>query len=337
MEFLSYNSDFFRNELLKAETLPTTQDRLYLARQLLRMSDDLSEEGYTELNERLEKEFRGISRLREYLKRNHIKPFAPVGNPSDPSALPYSAEETELSKAILLAVGSANESAEVLSLPFTDRLRRFCHWIGYDGKTAYIFLLRDTLLPFAYYLGLGRERIYPWLLSRSSFAALTGCKNADDEIRASVYRALEAGHTDLRSFLGSVLPDMRRTISAYPRAENTLRSMLENIDAERIFVVESGCSGTFPLLLMSLDDRVNMRMYTTYPYLVSIFGENVYTPSYKDNRMFETMASQNLYFRFSGFRDGRFYVKTCTDPKIKEQALKEIKTMLKTVGESSPG
>ena len=77
-------------------------------------------------------------------------------------------------------------------------------------------LLRDALLPFVYYLARGRARIYPWLLSRASLAALTGRENADDELRASVYRTLEAGCTDIRSFAGIVLPEMRRTISRYP-------------------------------------------------------------------------------------------------------------------------
>ncbi len=94
-------------------------------------------------------------------------------------------------------------------------------------------------------------------------------------------------------------------------------------------VIESGCAGTFPLLLMSLDGRVDMRMYTTYPYLAGIFGARIFTSQYEENRMFETMASQELYFRFSGIRDGCFYVRKCTEAKIEWQSLQEIKMMQK--------
>lgn len=103
--------------------------------------------------------------------------------------------------------------------------------------------------------------------------------------------------------------------------------MLEGVDAERILVVESGCTGTFPLLLMSLDDRVDMRMYTTYPYLTNIFAERIFTSGYEENRLFETMASQELYFRFSGVRNGKFFVRKCTDAAVEARALAEIRMM----------
>lgn len=84
-----------------------------------------------------------------------------------------------------------------------------------------------------------------------------------------------------------------------------LRAMLDGVDSKRILVVESGCSGTFPLLLMSMDSRVDMRMYTTYPYLTGIYGTRIFTSHYEESRMFETMTSQALLFRFSGIRAGR--------------------------------
>lgn len=104
--------------------------------------------------------------------------------------------------------------------------------------------------------------------------------------------------------------------------------MLAQIDAERILVVESGCAGTFPLLLMSLDSRADLRMYTTYPYLTGIYAGRVYTGRYEENRLLEAMAAHARYLRFSGWRDGRFYVRTCTDAAVEAQALTEIRAML---------
>ena len=56
---------------------------------------------------------------------------------------------------------------------------------------------------------------------------------------------------------------------------------------------------------MSMDSRVDMRMYTTYPYLTGIYGTRIFTSHYEESRMLETMTSQALLFRFSGIRAGR--------------------------------
>lgn len=94
-------------------------------------------------------------------------------------------------------------------------------------------------------------------------------------------------------------------------------------------MVESGCAGTFPLLLMSLDSRVDMKMYTTYPYLTEIYRDRIYTSRYEENRIFETMLSEEVLFRFSGVRNDDFFVCNCTDTAIVKQALAEIGTMMK--------
>ena len=333
MGFLSYCQDYYRTELQKLESAPPTCGSLYHARQLLQMLDDLADEGYTELNETLEAMSCGIARLRAYLRNNGSMPFPLPQKNLVAGNLSYSPEDMELTAAIASAMQAAAAVSPTVPVPFTGRLRHFCSWLGYEAQTAYIFLLRDTLLPYAFYSAQGRERIYPWLLSRSSFAALTGRQNADDEIRASVYRALEAGCRDYPSFLRYALPDIRRTMERYPQVSAVLRSMLGDIAAERILVVESGCAGTFPLLLMSLDDRVEPRMYTTYPYLTDIYQSRIFTSRYEENRTFETLASQALFYRFSRLENGRFYVQRCTNAEIKRQSLEEIQHMLSTMEE----
>lgn len=193
MGFLSYNMNFYGNELKRLEDISPSPDSIYCARRLLRMLDDLADEGYNELSELLEKELHGVSRLHEYLRSNGAAPFRAGGCLPDASGLSYSERETELSLAVSRAMLEADKLTDVHGIPFADRLKSFCRWIGYSSGTAYIFLLRDTLLPFVHYLGRGRSGVYPWLLGRKSFAELTGKRNADDEIRASVYRALEVG------------------------------------------------------------------------------------------------------------------------------------------------
>ena len=53
MGFLSYNLNFYRDELKKLEDVPATEPRTEQVRRLLRMLDDLVDEGYSELSERI--------------------------------------------------------------------------------------------------------------------------------------------------------------------------------------------------------------------------------------------------------------------------------------------
>lgn len=328
MRFLSYSLGYYRRELQALAGARPSGESVYRARQLLKMLDDLADEGYTELGERLEAACGGLSFLYDYLRAQHAEPFALPEGKIDGQALPCEAEERELGEAIRCAAAQAMEIPPSRPAPFIERLRGFCRWIGYDEGTSYIFLLRDALLPYVCFLGQGRTRISPWLLSRKSFAEPTGDEHADDELRAAVYRALETGCADFQAFTRRVLPDMRETVGRYPRASEYLASMLTQVDARRIVVVESGCCGTFPLLLMSLDSRADMRMYTTYPYLTDVYAGRVYTARYEENRLFETMASQEAYFRFAGLRNGQFYVRKCADAAIERRALAEIRGML---------
>ena len=93
-------------------------------------------------------------------------------------------------------------------------------------------------------------------------------------------------------------------------------------------VVESGFTGTLPMLLSALDDRVTFRMYTTAPFLYETYREHIFCRRYEDIRRFETLYSQDLLLRYSSFRDGRFCVRLANDPAVTERALAEIRYFL---------
>lgn len=159
---------------------------------------------------------------------------------------------------------------------------------------------------------------------------LSGKEYVDDEIRASIFKALEFGDCfNYEDFCSIVLSDIRVALKQYPEMENCLTELLDGIKETRIIVIESGCSGTFPLLLKSLDHRVDVRMFTTYPYLLDIYSDKIYSPKYEKNRLFETLYSQDLYFQFSNISDGHFFVRKCRDRYVKEKSLAEIKAVLK--------
>jgi len=329
MGFLSYSLKYFKTEISYIENVAADRETIYRAKQLLKILDDLADEGYTTLHEELEKSCRGISRLKKYLSVNDIAPFSEPCKIKKYANAEYEEAATELTEVIQSLISSAKKCANTIKGGFFEKLVGFCEWIGYKEDVAYVFLLRDTLLPYIFYKNKSRKSIYPWLLSRSSFAWLTGESGVDDKLRALIYDALEGGKiNDFDDFCKTVLPDMRSTIARYPTTEKILTDLLHTLKAEQIIVIESGCCGTFPMLLKSLDSRVDVRMYTTYPYLLKAYGDRVYTPEYEDNRLFETFYAHELYMRFVSLKNNRFYVGTCMDDEIKNNSFAEVKTML---------
>lgn len=330
MAFLSYNLNYFTTEIARLESSIADRQSVYHAKQLLKMLDDLSEEGYTKLNDLLETSCQGVSKLKEYLSVHCAHSFTKSRKTLTEADVGYDSAETELTNAIQQLIASAKESKGTGNDAFSPKLVHFCEWLGYRENTAYIFLLRDTLLPYIYYRSQNRENIYPWLLGRKTLASLTGKANADDELRACIYKALELGKSnDFEEFCNSVLPDMRAVIGQYPEAEKSIVDLLNTVNADRIVVIESGCSGTFPMLLKSLDERVDVRIYTTYPYLLKAYGNRIYSSEYEDNRLFETLYSQDLYLRFAALKHNHFYVEICNDNKVKNNSYAEIKAFLR--------
>ena len=330
MGFISFNLEFYKNQLQKLKTASVSEETIYRAKQLLKMLDDLLDEGYAELNYKLEAAFSGVSKLRAYLEDNHVEPFPIYRKPFSAIDVTYAQCIYELTEAINELDESAKKSKDVCCDVFLTELVDFCKWIGYEEDAAYIFLLRDTLVPYIYYQSKNRKNIYPWLLGRKTLTKLTGKENVDDEIRSSIIKALEFGQCgNYKDFCDMVLPDIRSALKQYPEVEKCLITLLGGIKEKHIIVVESGCSGTFPMLLMSLDDRVDLRMYTTYPYLLEIYGDKIYSSKYENSRLFETLYSQDLYFRFSDLRDGKFFVEKCNNTEIEKHAITEIKTILK--------
>ena len=57
MGFISFSLDYYAKELQKLESSVATEETVYHAMQLLKMLDDLLDEGYTELNKKMEEEY----------------------------------------------------------------------------------------------------------------------------------------------------------------------------------------------------------------------------------------------------------------------------------------
>ena len=118
MGFISFSLEFYKTELQKLQASPVCDDTLYRAKQLLKMLDDLLDEGYTELNVKLEEACNGVSKLRAYLKDNGVEPFAIAHKPFSAKDLTYEQCDQELSKAIEEIVGLAKKVPLCVTMRF---------------------------------------------------------------------------------------------------------------------------------------------------------------------------------------------------------------------------
>lgn len=185
--------------------------------------------------------------------------------------------------------------------PFIEELRSFASWAAEGKEAAYVFLLRDTLLPYLWFRDRGYPHLYPWLLGRRMMTALTGEADVDDTcIRSVIDAALEAGVRDYDELRRYCTPRIRENLKAYPALTDTVRSLLGRISQERIIVVESGVYGTFPMLLAALDERAEVRMFTAIPQMTEVYGDKIRTKAYEKNRWFEMLVSQDVLFPVRG-------------------------------------
>ncbi len=323
MGFISFNEKYYMKAMQRLENNPLSSADVYEAKQLLKMLDDLMDEGYTELNDYLESKYSCLSRLRRVIKNAGDEPFK-----INRSRLPettYSSTEYEL-VSVMENIKREVAFQEICSKSaFLTRIRDYCGWIGHEEETAYIFLFRDSLLPYLYYRSRGRKHLYAWIISRNFLRDVSGVEDIDDTIRLSVYEALEYGHISFDDYRSYCKEQMLAVLERHGKLKDLLSRLLSSVKEKKIVVVESGYCGTMPMMLSVLDDRVTFKLYTTAPYLYETYKNHVYCQKYEDIRKFETLYSQNLLLRYSSFRENQFYVTVAESQAVWKQALMEMR------------
>lgn len=322
MGFLTFNVKYYLGKLSQFEGKALDRAALDEVKRDLKVLDDLEDEGYTDLNRELETRFRAVTRLRGILSSHGEAPF-PVGQHLAPD-VHYGEEELEAGALCAGLTGEAVRKKAVSDHPLLKSIAGYCTWIGYEEGTAYIFLLRDALLPFVFFQSRGRRGLYPWLVSRAFLAQAAGAEGADDAFRLPIYETLENDVVEFGPFKEFCAARMRETFAGYPLLERALKELLSGIREEKIIVVESGYCGTVPMMLAALDERVDFRLYATAPFLYETYREKVFCRRYEDIRLFETLYSQDVLTKYSSFRQGKFYVRMAREEWVKDRALGEI-------------
>ena len=147
MGFLSFHLSYYKKELEQLEKGIAAKKNIYHAKQLLKMLDDLVDEGYMELNEKLEEACQGVSRLRTFLEENGAGPFLICRKEVAESRVFYEDSEVELISAIdemmrkagscISVADSKNAGQEYflqeLHHPVLDKIMVFITTLGNNG------------------------------------------------------------------------------------------------------------------------------------------------------------------------------------------------------------
>lgn len=324
MGFMSFNEKYYRQKLEALENKALSNDDIYEAQQLLKVLDDLTDEGYTNLNSQMENDFSCLTRLRTLLKNAGASPI-PI-NHGRLSNTSYHTEEFELNELLEVLITKAQGIGYTSDNPFVKDIYEYSQWIGYEEETAYVFLIRDALLPCVYFKSRYDKSIYPCLISRRFLEDITGIENVDDDIRLPIYEALESECTAFEDFCDFCKSRMLTVLEGHSGLKQILLGLLGSIKEKRIIVVESGYAGTIPMMLKALDERVSFKLYTTAPFLNETYKNLLFCRRYEDIRKFETVYSQDLLIRYSSFHNGGFYVNLSEEDVVLNNSLGEIKS-----------
>ena len=327
MGFISFNENYYRQKLEEYENRILSDADILEAKQLLKVLDDLSDEGYTNLNDTMEADFSCLSRLRSVLQQCGESPF-----PIDHERLTepvYGNDEYELEALLGNLMESAGNHSALSANPFLEDIHRYSEWIGYEEDAAYMFLMRDALLPYVFFRSRERDNIHPWLISRRFLEDITETEYVDDDIRLPLYDALESGHVQFDDYSDYCRKRILQVLNEHPKLKTILLDLLRPIKQNRIIVIESGYMGTIPMMLKALDERVDFRLFTTAPFLYETYQDRIFCRNYEDIRRFETLNSQDLFMRYSSYRSGKFYVTVSRDESVKEKAISEITRLMR--------
>ncbi len=327
MGFISFNENYYHRKLEDYENKILSDAEIREAKQLLKVLDDLTDEGYTNLNDRMEADFSCLTRLRAVLHRCGEGPF-PIDH-EKLSGTSYEKNEYELEKLLGNLIAEAPKTSNVSANPFLEEIYRYCEWIGYEEDAAYVFLMRDALLPYVFFRSRGRDNIYPWLISRRFLEDITETEYVDDDIRLPLYEALESGQIRFDDYSAYCRERILSVLNEHPKLKTILHDLLSSIKQNRIIVIESGYMGTIPMMLKALDDRLDFRLFTTAPFLYETYQDRIFCRNYEDIRRFETLYSQDLFMQYYSYRSGKFYVNVSEEESVKEKMFSETARLMR--------
>ncbi len=326
MGFIDYFNFYLGKFLNENETNIPSADILKQAKILLKMMDDIADEGYTETAKYIEGEEHKLSRLRKLISDNGetafpLVHFTVAENPE------YEEKEQLLNEYVRnLYTLLGKESDSHKTHPFYKELHEYTQYlkkqIGDD--TAYVFLLRDTLLPYLDFMRDGYENIYAYPIGRKFLDFYPNHKEPDrnyegstyDHIHEALFGAMYNEPQTFAEYRTELRKKLEPVFEAHDGLYEELKSLLMKIPNGKIMVAESGYIGTIPSLLAAVDERVDFRMYASVPFMYKVYNGRLFSDHFEQIRMFETIQCQDALFRISSYKNGEFYVQETKNTEI---------------------
>ena len=233
MGYLKYITNYYNRKINEYENIQVDKDTIIEAKELVKLMEDLLDEGYHEAYNNIENNFNGITRLKKYIENNNEKCF-PIDISADKSNnfINGSYEINEYLNNLQLK----NNLSTYKEHPLFMKLNEYCQWIK-EKECAYVFLLRDTLLP---YLAFQKERInniYPLYFSRESLDLMTNKANLHGLFSDIIFDALDKEPKDLNELKKLIKEPITNVLNEYPQVKKYLMKFLSEIKEKKINVI----------------------------------------------------------------------------------------------------
>lgn len=219
----------------------------------------------------------------------------------------------------------------------------FTDWVNKKEGTK-IYLLRDMFLSYLLQRQVNQDNTaIPFLFGRKLLKFLTNQNvsndfdfgESDDEqiyldFLYTLFDAADLYPNDFESFFNYLKPRFLEKLQALPDYYQFIKNELAKIKSNKILVVESGIMGTMPLILKSVDERVDFVLFGTNPAFYQLYKHRLFTKDIVKLINLEQSVCQNELFVFSSVKDGEIYIKQTTDLFRLEESKKEIANTLAT-------
>ncbi len=342
MSFISYSIRFFNERIYLYESkysLKAPRNILHEAKVLLKFLEDIKDEGYQKSYDFINEKTNAVDRLTSFILKNDGTPFLMEKFTVDPVS-EYKVEQYNLDEYLCFLKDQMSIGKHILDpVPtvFYDILNYSrAIFESANSDTAYCFLLRDTLLP---YLSFEKWNIdnkliaHPLFISRK-YLSFFDCGNNNFDIYSGIqdiiFDTLDNDITNFSDFKSCIRKRIKSK-SEFKELINLLKGIMDSIKQENIMIIESGYIGTIPILLSSIDDRVDFRLFTTIPYFYEVYKGKFFTDEFQKIRLFETIRCQDALFKLASIDRDNVSICETSNTFIKGYALAELCTWNKLI------
>lgn len=343
MQTSEFELSFYKKQITKFESQKRlNKDDLIKCQQMLQIIDN--NKNYYPKQHKAMLEIDAYARLNNLLKKYKMKPLGLFNEPMHEKPI-FESKEVLLSDWLKniknnIKITKKSKNNQI----FLQDLKEYGKWVlkNNDKNTAYVFLLRDMLLPYLYAQNaLRKENIFPFLFGRKLIKFFyNDISNdnfdfdfSDDEelymqFLEIIFDGASKYNDNFEKFFKYIKPKFLKIIKAKQTFYSFVKNWLKQIKTEKIVVVESGRYATIPLILMCVDKRVDFKLFSTSPEFYDLYKGKIFVKNLDKMIDIEKSISQNEMFVFSSVKNGEIMIKTNSDKKVLKKCFDEISAMV---------